>query len=105
MLRVYLKNMNKKYKINFLFELIISINKFFFIIVLYSSVFFFGKRKIVWVLKERIVDNNKIYEVRDVVIGLMNNGMVEIKKGLNINEEIVFDVGYLLDWESLIKFE
>ena len=105
MSRIYLKNINKKYKVNSLVEAIISTNKSSSIMVPYSSVLFLGKRKIVWVLKERTADNNKIYEARDVVIGLMNNGMVEIKKGLNINEEIALDAGYLLDRESLIKPE
>ena len=66
---------------------------------------FLGKRKIVWVLKEKTAGNNKIYEARDVIIGLTYNGMVEIKNGLNIKEEIALDAGYLLDRESLIKPE
>ncbi len=105
MSRIYLKNSDKKYKVNSLLEAVISSDKTSSIMVPYSSVLFLGKRKIVWVLKERTADNNKIYEARDVIIGLMHNGMVEIKKGLSINEEIAIDAGYLLDRESLIKPE
>ena len=105
MSRIYLKNSDKKYKINSLLEAMISSGITSSIIIPYSSVLFLGKRKIVWVLKEKTADNNKIYEARDVTIGLMNNGKVEIKKGLSINEEIAIDAGYLLDRESLIKPE
>lgn len=105
MSRIYLKIFDKKYKINSLLEAKISSGITSSVIVPYSSVLFLGKRKIVWVLKEKTSDNNKIYEARDVIIGLINNGKVEIKNGLSINEEIAIDAGYLLDRESLIKPE
>lgn len=105
MSRIYLKNPDKKYKVNSLLEAVISSSTTSSIMVPYSSVLFLGKRKIVWVLKEKTPDNNKIYEARDVIIGLMHNGMVEIKKGLSINEEIAINAGYLVDRESLIKPE
>lgn len=103
--RIYLKNPDKKYKINSLVEAKISAAKTSSFWVPYSSVLFLGKRKIVWVLKERTSANNKIYEARDVITGLMHNRMVEIKSGLSMNEEIAVDAGYLLDRESLIKPE
>lgn len=105
MSRIYLKNTNKKYKINSLVEGTIRAPETSSIMVPYSSVLFLGKRKIVWILKERTANNSKIYEARDVEIGSTDNGMIEIKKGLNINEEIALDAGYLLDRESLIKPE
>lgn len=103
--RIYLKNSDKKYKINSLIEAMISSGITSSIVIPYSSVLFLGKRKIVWVLKEKTADNNKIYETRDVTIGLINNGKVEIKNGLSINEEVAIDAGYLLDRESLINPE
>jgi len=105
MSRIYLNNSDKKYIINSLLEAKISSGKSSSLIVPYSSVLFLGKRKIVWVLKGKTEDNNKIFEARDVIIGLMHNGMIEIKKGLSINDEIANDAGYLLDRESLIKPE
>jgi Cu(I)/Ag(I) efflux system membrane fusion protein len=105
MSRIYLNNSDKKYKINSLLEAKISSGKSSSLMVPYSSVLFLGKRKIVWVLKEKTTGNSKIYEARDVIIGLVDNGMVEIKSGLNINEEIAIDAGYLIDRESLIKPE
>ncbi len=103
--RIYLKNSNKKYKINSLLEAKISLNNSPFLMVPYSSVLFLGKRKIVWVLKGKTEGNNKIFEARDIITGLMHNGMIEIKTGLTLNEEIAIDSGYLLDRESLIKPE
>ncbi len=105
MSRIYLQNLNKRYKINTLVEANINVGNSSTIIVPYSSVLFLGKRKIVWILIEKSADNNKIYEARDVTIGLTYNGAVEIKKGLNINDEIAIDAGYLIDRESLIKPE
>lgn len=105
MSRIYLNNSDKKYKINSLLEAKIIIDKASSIMVPYSSVLFLGKRKIVWIMKEKTSDTNKIFEARDVITGLTHNGMVEIKKGLSINEEIAIDAGYLLDRESLIKPE
>ena len=95
----------KKYKINSLLEAKISLDNSPFLMVPYSSVLFLGKRKIVWVLKGKTEGNNKIFEARDVITGLMHNGMIEIKTGLTLNEEIAVDAGYLLDRESLIKPE
>ncbi len=103
--RIYLKNPDKKYKINSLITVRIKSGNASSMMVPYSSVLFLGKRKIVWVLKEKTAGNNRIYEAREVFIGLMHNGLVEIKKGLHMNEEIAMDAGYLLDRESLIKPE
>lgn len=105
MSRIYLSNSDKKYKINSLVEAKISSGNSSSLMVPYSSVLFLGKRKIVWVLKEKTEDNNRIFEARDVITGLMHNGKIEIKKGLSIDEEIAADAGYLLDRESLIKPE
>ena len=105
MARIYLNNSDKKYKINSLLEATISLGRSYSLFVPYSSVLFLGKRKIVWVLKGKTEDKNKIFEARDVITGLMHNKMIEIKKGLSVNEEIANDAGYLLDRESLIKPE
>ncbi|MBC7382275.1 MAG: efflux RND transporter periplasmic adaptor subunit [Bacteroidia bacterium] len=101
--RIYLKNTDKKYKINSLIEAQISTFKSASYLIPYSSILFLGKRKIVWVLKEKTAYNNKIYEARDVILGVTQNEWVEIKSGLNRNESIAVNAGFLLDRESLIK--
>lgn len=103
MSRIYIKNPENKYKINSLIDATVNLGTTIFNVIPSSSILSLGKRKIVWVLKEKASDNSKIYEARDVVIGLIHNGMVEIKKGLHINEEVAIDAGYLLDRESLIE--
>ncbi len=103
--RVYLKNPDRKYKINSLVDAIINTDTSTTVMIPYSSILFLGKRKIVWVLVNRTADNNRSYEAREVTIGLTHNGMVEIKSGVHANEEIAYNAGYLLDRESLIKPE
>lgn len=103
--RIYLANNNNKYKINSLIVAAISTENKSSLWVPYSSVLFLGKRKIVWVQKETTADHNKIYQVSEVTTGLSHDGMIEIKKGLNADDEIALNAGYLLDRESLIKPE
>lgn len=103
--RIYLSNSDYKYKINSLIEAEINVEEKSTLAVPYSSVLFLGKRKMVWVLTGVSSDNNRIYEARDVVIGIAYGDMIEIKEGLNMDEEVARDAGYLLDRESLIKPE
>lgn len=105
MTRIYLKNPRQKLKINSFIEATIYPEAATSNMVPYGSILFLGKRKIVWVLKEKTTGGNKVYEARDVLIGRIYNGMVEIKKGLNVNEEIAMNAGYLIDRESLIEPE
>lgn len=100
--RIYLKNSDKRYKINSLVEVIINTPPTSPMMVPYSSVLFLGKRKIVWVLKKR-VGKSRIFEARDITVGIMHSGLVEITTGLKAGEEVALNAGYLLDRESLIK--
>ncbi len=103
--RIYLTNNNNKYKINSLITAKITTENKSSLWVPYSSVLFLGKRKIVWVQKETTADHNRIYEVREVITGLSHGEMIEIKKGINADDEIALNAGYLLDRESLVKPE
>lgn len=100
--RIYLKNPDKKYKINSLVEVILNTPPTSPMMIPYSSVLFLGKRKIVWVLKKKD-GKSRIFEARDITIGIMHSGLVEITTGLKANEEVALNAGYLLDRESLIK--
>ena len=103
--RVYLKNPGGKYKINSLVEAEIVPAKINAVSVPYSSILFLGKRKIVWVLKGKTPEGNKIFEARYVTTGIVLGDQVVIKSGLNRGEEIALDAGYLLDREGLIQPE
>jgi Cu(I)/Ag(I) efflux system membrane fusion protein len=103
--RVYLKNPGGKYKINSLIKAEIRPANSNFLTVPYSSILFLGKRKIVWVLKGKTPEGNKIFEARDVSIGAVFGNRVVIKSGLNQEEEVALDAGYLLDREGLIQPE
>ncbi len=103
--RVYLKNPGGKYKINSLVEAEIMPAKSNALTVPYSSVLFLGKRKIVWVLKGKTPEGNKIFEARNVSVGAVFGDRVVIKSGLSQGEEVALDAGYLLDREGLIQPE
>lgn len=101
MARIYLNNANNRYKINSLLDAEINIERKPTVIVPYSSVLFLGRRKLVWVMKGFTEDRNRIYEAREISIGT-EDGDVEVKGGLNADEEVAINAGYLMDRESLI---
>jgi len=102
MARIYLNNVNNRYKINSLMNAEINIETKPMMTVPYSSVLFLGKRELVWVMKGFTQDRNRIYEAREIRIGTTEDGDVEIKEGLNADEEVAINAGYLMDRESLI---
>ncbi len=100
--RVYLKNPGGRYKINSLIKAEMMPAKSNALTVPYSSVLFLGKRKIVWVLKGKTREGNKIFEARNVSVGIVSGDRVVISSGLARGEEVALDAGYLLDREGLI---
>ena len=101
--RIYLPNVNYKYKINSLIDAEIAASEKSILTVPSSCILFLGKRKIVWVLKGISSGHNRIYEARDVNVGPEYDDRIEIKSGLSADEEVAINAGYLLDRESLIK--
>lgn len=63
-----------------------------------EAVLLTGKRNIVWVKAE-----DKMFEPREVKLGLKYDGKYQILSGLNEGEEVVSSGGYLIDSESQLK--
>jgi hypothetical protein len=54
-----------------------------------------GKRKVVWIKK-----NDSTFQAREIHVGHEADGYVEIKKGLDIGEEVVMEGSFLLDAQA-----
>lgn len=69
-----------------------------------SSVYFLGKKAIVWVQIGTTTEGNPVFQSRTVTIGHRNGDQVEILKGITQNEKIAQDAGYLTDSETIIQY-
>ncbi len=100
--RVYLDNTGRRLKINSLIRGNISISNQA-VSVPASSVYDLGARKIVWVKTGTTSNGIGLFEARIVTTGITSNGSVAIMTGLEGNEEIAMDAGYMLDSESFLN--
>ena len=100
--RIYLDNTEHKLKINSLVR-----SKFLFqtdaLTVPLSSVYDLGSRKIVWVKTDTTSNGIGLFEPRAVKTGISYNNLIEIVSGLQGDEEIALDAGYMLDSESILN--
>ncbi len=102
--RIYLDNPRRIFKINSLIKGKISIQAQALTVPL-SAVYDLGSRSIVWV-KTGVTSNGiGLFEPRLVMKGVTSNNLVEIINGLQGNEEIVLDAGYMLDSESILNMK
>lgn len=69
-----------------------------------GSVYYLGKIAIVWVRTGITKKGSGIFQSRVVRIGHRDGNKVEILEGLNINEVIAKDAGYMADSETIIKY-
>jgi membrane fusion protein, copper/silver efflux system len=69
-----------------------------------SSVYYLGKIAIVWVRTGITKEGSGIFQSRVVRIGHRDGNKVEILEGLNANEVIAKDAGYMADSETIIKY-
>ena len=100
--RIYLDNPERKLKINSLVR-----SKFLIqtdaLTVPLSSVYDLGSRKIVWVKTDTTSTGIGLFEPRAVMTGMSSNNLIEIISGLQGDEEIALDAGYMLDSESTLN--
>lgn len=100
--RVYLDNPDRRLKINSLIRGEFSIEDQS-VSIPASSVYDLGTRKIVWV-KTGVTSNGiGMFEARVVSTGMTSKGQVAIMDGLESDEEIALDAGYMLDSESILN--
>lgn len=69
-----------------------------------SSVYYLGKIAIVWVRTGVTKEGSGIFQSRVVRIGHRDGNNVEILEGLNTNEVIAKDAGYMADSETIINY-
>ncbi len=100
--RIYLGNPDRKLKINSLVRSKFLIQSEALTIPL-SSVYDLGSRKIVWVKTDTTSTGIGLFEPRAVMTGMSSNNLVEIINGLQGDEEIALDAGYMMDSESILR--
>ena len=100
--RIYLDNPERKLKINSLIRSKFLVQAYALTIPL-SSVYDLGSRKIVWVKTDTTATGIGLFEAHAVMTGMTSNNLIEIISGLNGDEEIALDAGYMLDSESILN--
>ncbi len=101
--RVYLSNTSGFLKQNSLITATVSI-PVKSIIIPTGSVYYLGRIAIVWVRTGVTNEGSNVFQSRVVRIGHRDGNNVEILEGLNTNETIARDAGYLADSETNIKY-
>ena len=102
--RVYLKNSEQRLKINSIVSGEIASTENVLAIPA-SSILSLGNRNFVWLKKGKTSKGSNILQATEVTIGNDFNEHRQIISGINAQDEIAKDAGYLLDSESLIKPE
>lgn len=101
--RIVLPNANNTLKINSLvtaqFALIANKN----LQVPASAVYKTGLNAYVWVKTNITKNGTGIFQVRKVITGASNNGMVSITSGLSSDEEIAKEAGLMIDSETFLN--
>ena len=100
--RIYLDNPERKLKINSLIRSKFLVQAYALTIPL-SSVYDLGSRKIVWIKTDTTATGIGLFEAHAVMTGMTSNNLIEIISGLNGDEEIALDAGYMLDSESILN--
>lgn len=101
--RVYLSNNQGVLKQNSLITATVSIPVKSLMVPI-SSVYYLGKMAIVWVRVGTTKEGNNIFQSRVVKVGHRTKNETEILEGLQQNEAIAKDAGYLADSETIIKY-
>ena len=101
--RVYLPNSRGLLKQNSLVTATVSV-PVRSLMVPASSVYYLGKIAILWVRTGVTKEGSNIFQSRVVKIGHRNSDNVEILEGLQQNEAVAKDAGYLADSETIIEY-
>lgn len=101
--RIYLNNESGLLKINSLLTAKVNSVKTKQLLIPNSSILFLGGRSIVWVKTGEPEKGKYIFQAQNITKGVSQGNMAEVTSGLTDKDEIVFDAGYMIDRESLIK--
>lgn len=103
--RVYLPNPNKNLRINSLLEATIYPKTNESLTLPVSSILYLGGRQAVWKKVGQTEEGSHILEIVFVKLGPVSQERVVVLSGLQENDEVALDSGYLMDRESLVKPE
>jgi Cu(I)/Ag(I) efflux system membrane fusion protein len=103
--RVYLPNTNKNLRINSLLEATIYPITKAALTLPASSILYLGGRQAVWKKVGQTGEGTHILEIQFVRLGPVSQGRVAVLSGLEADDEVALDAGYLMDRESLVKPE
>ena len=103
--RVYLPNYEKDLRINSLLEATIYPKAKMALTLPATSILYLGGRQAVWKKVGQTAGGAQILEIQFVRLGPISQGLVTVLSGLDANDEVALDAGYLMDRESLVKPE
>ncbi|NOS90727.1 MAG: biotin/lipoyl-binding protein [Cyclobacteriaceae bacterium] len=103
--RVYLPNPSSSLRINSLLEATILSKTKESLTLPASSILYLGGRQAVWKKVSQTEEGAHILEIRFVKLGPVSQGRVVVLGGLQADDEVALDAGYLMDRESLVKPE
>lgn len=103
--RVYLSNADRNLRINSLLEATIYPKTKESLTLPATSILYLGGRQAVWKKVGQTEEGTHILEIQFVKLGPVSQGRVAVLHGLQANDEVALDAGYLMDRESLVKPE
>lgn len=103
--RMYLPNTNKNLSINSLLEATIYPKTKKSLTLPASSILYLGGRQAVWKKVGQTEEGTHILEIQFVRLGPVSQGRVTVLNGIEADDEVALDAGYLMDRESLVKPE
>lgn len=103
--RVYLPNHGKDLRINSLLEATIYPKTKVALTLPATSILYLGGREAVWKKVGQTGGGAHILEIHFVRLGPVSQGHVTVVSGLDADDEVALDAGFLMDRESLIKPE
>lgn len=103
--RVYLSNADRNLRINSLLEATLYPKTKESLTLPATSILYLGGRQAVWKKVGQTEEGTHILEIQFVRLGPVSQGRVTVLHGLEANDEVALDAGYLMDRESLVKPE
>lgn len=103
--RVYLANADKNLRINSLLEAAIYPKAKESLTLPATSILYLGGRQAVWKKVGQTEEGTHILGIRFVTLGPGSQGRIAVLNGLEADDEVALDAGYLMDRESLVKPE
>ncbi len=100
--RVYLKNLRLELKPNSILTAEVFSANARKMRLPQSSVFHLGKHDVVWVKNKMTKGQSALFEARVISKGAEQDGFVEIISGIDDNDEVALDAGYLMDSQSIV---